>query len=587
MKDKLDYFSVRYNILVPVIFLVAVVVFPFLFLALFSVPSADDYDMIASSIQNGYVQSQINQWFDWNGRYVSTALQSAPVFANFVVYSLFSLGLILGFIYSNFLLFGKFFNSIKFKKFLALFFGVFFFAIYAVNIPETSNFYWLSGSATYFLPIILFNFLLLNLYIVLKENRKTFLNYIAGSLLVALIVGTSEVSMVALDVFLALVFLMSIFYGKKRIFNPLLFYGVIAFFASLLVVLAPGNLNRASRFTEKGSFADSLPTAVFSFIEYVHKWFFSDSYLWLFFIVIFMASLIYFRKYSNDLFNVPPIIAVIFSVCIPIISFFVPNYTFNSNGPERTLALIQFIMLFSSLYFVISVARYFSQFIEKNSFYNSHDFTLLFFLLLLIFLLTNLFSSNVKNAYNDIFSGAFFHFYKENVEFMESVCLSKNQDAKVYLSQPTVIPETNAFRGKENYYFMLKYCGTDFQSSSSNIKFRDLKIIERNLSKMNKRDDMYLVEYDKKTHSIIYRIRKDEAAVTQIQIDFFSVSPKKQEIVSSGSKVFEWVRTGYTLGDYDYYVFHLDGVGEGVRKIITGQKDGRGNYIWQKKIKIN
>ena len=79
MKDKLDYFSVRYNILVPVIFLVAVVVFPFLFLALFSVPSADDYDMIASSIQNGYVQSQINQWFDWNGRYVSTALQSAPV----------------------------------------------------------------------------------------------------------------------------------------------------------------------------------------------------------------------------------------------------------------------------------------------------------------------------------------------------------------------------------------------------------------------------------------------------------------------------------------------------------------------------
>lgn len=229
MKDKLDYFSVRYNILAPVIFLVAVVVFPFLFLALFSVPSADDYDMIASSIQNGYVQSQINQWFDWNGRYVSTALQSAPVFANFVVYSLFSLGLILGFIYSNFLLFGKFFSSIKFKKFLALFFGVFFFAIYAVNIPETSNFYWLSGSATYFLPIILFNFLLLNLCIVLKENGKTFLNYIAGSLLVALIVGTSEVSMVALDVFLALVFLMSIFYGKKRIFSPLLFYGVIAF----------------------------------------------------------------------------------------------------------------------------------------------------------------------------------------------------------------------------------------------------------------------------------------------------------------------------------------------------------------------
>jgi len=564
------------------------IVIPFFLISFYSVPSADDYETAHKSLKQGYITFQINHWNEWNGRYVSTAIQSAPLFMNFHIYGMIAFILLSLFVHAVYLLLRKIFaSSSKMSAFLG---ALSFLAIYILLIPITSNFYWLSGSATYFLPIILFLYLLSILYKIIYKKKQAIFSIVGGSFLIFLIIGTSETSMFLLDIFLLMLFMIYIFYYRK-IHWHLVIFGSIAFISTMLVVLAPGNAIRKSRFSGGGDLFTAIKKSISSTIDFSYTWLFNDSILWLVIIIIFLLAVLSFNKHNKKecVFNTHPLLAFLFIFLFTCSGFFVPYFSFGTYGPDRTLALIQFVFLFSLLYFIAVLANYFVDNIYSN-FSKVNIKVITFFtsiLLGIVLFITFATNQNLRLAYNEISSSKIAKFYTENKEIRD--ILINNSEKIIVLPSPSHIPKTNSFRGKENFKWMAKYHMKKYNNSMEDISMDDYRIIFRNLGHISDNAEGVFVFFDKQSKSLIYRVKdsnKDDVDNYDLRIfpkkDILYGKEREQGYVD---KSFSWKEGKTVLNGYEYYVVHLPKHWE-LDKIMTSQVDSENEVLWSSEIKL-
>lgn len=444
-------FKKQIGIILSTFFLIVLV--PLFIAGFFVVPSVDDYFESTCSIKEGYINRQIEHYVSWNGRYTSTAIQSAPFLINFSVYRIIPFILFISFITSFYYFLS--FPSFKFSNIEKIFISLFILSVYFVFMMIPSNFFWLSASATYFLPIILSFYvgrIIFDEFLDLKKNK--FLNFLF-LFAIFIIVGCSEIAMMWINEVLVLS-IITYFLFKKNISKILSFGLLISIISSLIVILSPGNHNRMEYFPEGNNLFNAFFGAIKQSISSFNEWFFDDIGILLFLLsfIYFIIKLIDFKEsrilriLSNDVYIS---ICLFFSLSTLFILFFVPFWSLGSGGPERTIAFIQFIFIINVLSMSFILATSFLRLFSERKFWHKRYLEKIFIVFLCVFLVKSfLISHNIFNLYGDLLSLKLSNFYNANVDYGDCVN-NRNQGCNIYIPEE---PKITSFDGKKNFEFL-------------------------------------------------------------------------------------------------------------------------------------
>lgn len=237
---------------------ILVVISVFIALSYAAFPEADDYCYAVKVNKLGFVASQVDWYSTWSGRFASTALISVIPLAGdiahtysrvLVVAQLVTMAGLFLFLYSLLR------QRIPFRYVLLT--SMTAYVIFLTGLPDIAQYlYWTMGIVDYALGNVA---LLLLLAIAAKRELGgktngvlTLLLFVTAATLVIIAAGTNEVTMLAV---LALLLGASALAIKRKTENVWFWTGLfmIALFATLVSVRAPGNLAR-----EQGLAADGM-----------------------------------------------------------------------------------------------------------------------------------------------------------------------------------------------------------------------------------------------------------------------------------------------------------------------------------------
>lgn len=206
------------------------------YISFFNVYQTDDYFWSHTTRKLGLLQSFIDTYTTWGGRYFGYSINMFnPVFydSNNIVPKIYPVFLMLSFIGVSALNFKEYFNySLKesLKKGFLLFF---FYTILLVSLPE--HYFWITGSNIYFVPVILSGILLC--FFKKYEDSKQKIWLYLSSLLIIILMGSNEILALILEGLLV------VSYYKKRN-RENLFLMLLGTVFLFVCFLAPGNFNR-------------------------------------------------------------------------------------------------------------------------------------------------------------------------------------------------------------------------------------------------------------------------------------------------------------------------------------------------------
>lgn len=381
------------------IFFNCLIILPFLFLAFFNYPAADDFSYAINPNNLNFIQNNVERYLNWTSRYFATSiLISSPIAYGITSYFwIYPLVLVLLFHFSTrFLL-----NALKIKTFFSNhLLSLSFLSIYILVIPSlTENFFWLAGSVTYFLPSIAFLVLIAASINIFYKKKKLDIILLFFSLLI--IGGCVEILVGFASMYLFGINLLYYFNNKKPSI-PLLLGLVFIGFLMAFIVFSPGNASR-----------EDIVNSNMSLIEVL---FFSSKkiitinlrYLLIPFILFLAAHRIFeirslVTKKVKFIYLFIGIGFVIFS------GSFITIFSLNILPPPR----VENVLVFSALILVFLVAnKLVYQFKIPNSFLIllvSSSFLIQFSLPLSVFHE----KSNLPLIYSDIFTGIIFKYNKE------------------------------------------------------------------------------------------------------------------------------------------------------------------------------
>ncbi|HCN49543.1 MAG TPA: hypothetical protein DIT10_10700 [Chryseobacterium sp.] len=203
---------------------------------MFNVYQTDDYMCAYGTRVEGLWGNFTHTYLYWGGRYFGYTVNMLNPVAYDVngivpkVYPIFLMFSFIGVSSLNFKAYFRYSSVEALKKSIMLFF---FYTILLVSIPE--HYFWITGSNIYFLPVILFGFLLY----FFKKNRDTHKKiwlYLSAILIIVLM-GSNELLALILEG------LLMVYYYQKRDRQSLSFLALGTVFL-LVSFLAPGNFNR-------------------------------------------------------------------------------------------------------------------------------------------------------------------------------------------------------------------------------------------------------------------------------------------------------------------------------------------------------
>lgn len=373
---------------------------PLVILSFFNQPSDDDFCYNTSSIGVGFLNTQINTFQNYNGRYLSTLILSNPnlISKNLFFYKILPILLMLLTFIALYL-----FISTLFKeqgKSIKLLFTSVILLVYTLLMPSIcQGFYWMSSSITYQLSIVLLLFFLnsfIKLLILKKRKHLAF-----SILLLFLIIGTNEITMLLTDFIIGIVFVVTL--ATKKINYKLFFLVVIAFLLTLFIMQSTGNTTRGNSLQNTHLISYSLYKTLNTLKSYL--------LIWIPFILIANLLLINFLKKGvalkeNIIFNVNPYLLFPIIIFIPFLGFFIGYWALGSLLPPRSINVIYFYFILSCFYFGIVLMVYFEK-KDKPFFEYSKAVR---YTLLLVFFIQTLQSSNLKTAYSDLFSSKAYNY---------------------------------------------------------------------------------------------------------------------------------------------------------------------------------
>jgi len=382
-------------------------ILPFIIVSYFNQPSADDYCYAAKAQNLGFWEAQIDSYFGWTGRYLSTALLSFDILVKgkFILYKLFPVLLILSLFKSIFNLVSILFIDLN-KKDIYIVTSLFF-IVYFVQMPSISEgIYWLAGSVTYQLSNIISILFICSLIRLFQTNEIKDLLFTITYII--LLVGTNETSMVIWSVTLGSIFLYKSILGKKIQYHLLSVIGVVLI-CSLVVILAPGNSVRGAHFAESHQLFNSVYQSLRSLIINGIRW--SP--------LLFILTLLLFSylKENRDfgaskIFKINPIL-VLFVVCtITFLGFFISFWSMGNAPPLRTVNVISFYFMLGFLYTMFILFFKFENKIKR--------FELLWrrikFALMIIVLGGIMCLNNIKSVYADLLLGTAYRYDLEQIK---------------------------------------------------------------------------------------------------------------------------------------------------------------------------
>jgi len=225
------------------------IILPFLFVAFFNYPSADDFVFAYKVKSMGFFQAQYDWYVHWTGRFFSTFILSLHplVFNSNLLYKLYAITLILLTLHAIYRFVKLIFNNKP--TYVVLFFTCLLTGVYLNNMPIlVQGIYWMPGAITYQLA----NILLLHFFVnIINDNKNInrWKYYILNAIFIIAICGSNETSMVVVFVGLIL-FLFYKFIINKIISKKLMFFISIVIVCSTIVLVAPGNFIRNNSFNE-------------------------------------------------------------------------------------------------------------------------------------------------------------------------------------------------------------------------------------------------------------------------------------------------------------------------------------------------
>ncbi len=232
----------KLNYLVWVIF--GVVFFEFLIISRYNHPVLDEYAYANMFKQFGYIDTYINHYFKWGGRYLSNSLVLIqPLsFNNFTLYKVYPILSIL----STVVVFYFFMKTIMYtnnRKEILTVVAIVTLLFFSYLPIISDSFYWYTGSLTY--QVAINSFILFSTFFLLYQRTKERKYQYLMLFLIFLINGTNEIMVVLFNMTLFIINGV-VFYKTKKINRLYLGMFILSCLFGLITILAPGNFARAA-----------------------------------------------------------------------------------------------------------------------------------------------------------------------------------------------------------------------------------------------------------------------------------------------------------------------------------------------------
>lgn len=413
-------------------------VLPFLVISIFNNPSADDFCYNNFSRDWGYLNTQIEAYYNWTGRYFSTAIMSirALVSGSFYLYKLIPIILLMLLFLSFYHLSSSIFNSLSRKAKYVLTFLLM--ILYLLQMPSTSQgFYWLPGSVTYQLSIILSVFLFSFVIKYLETLKKKYL--IISMVFSFLVIGLNEISLMFVDLVLGVVFVFTLI-TQRKINYSLLILLIFMAICSAIVVTSPGSAARATTYPDNHQFLYSLLKTIKATKRHLGDWLPTI-------IVSFLVFFDYFNKNitieTPKLFKVNLLIPSVIVFSFLVIGVF-PVYYSLKWVPLRTVNVIYFFFLLGLIY--LAFVFYFKLKSKHKDFLIFSKWTKIFLFVLIFIRLGG--NNNVRTAYSDLLSGNAYK-YDEAIKKRYQILLN-SEEQKLSVPELTNLPKTIFFEDIKN-----------------------------------------------------------------------------------------------------------------------------------------
>jgi hypothetical protein len=339
--------------------LLCLLLLPFLLLSFYCHPSADDYIVSAFVKERGIFGHLHQIYFEWSGRYFSSFLKcfNPLVYGWLWGYKLIPFVLILLFYISiySFIrsIFSVSFNSLK-KHILSLVIVL----LFLNSIPSTSEcIYWMDGSLNYFLGNILLLFFFAILIKSIYDEKEETGRMIAFIILPVIIVGTNEISMLALDEILVLI-LFRFWFIRKKIPKGLILAIAGALISTIIEMSAPGNYDKMKYFPDNMNVVFSLQQSLFSFIKISARFIIDPAFIMVSVLHVAFLPSFYENRIFKSLVNISPFYVLPLSILILLSMYF---FVIFSTGLNPALRVHDAVGLFFVLFFFynISVIHYY------------------------------------------------------------------------------------------------------------------------------------------------------------------------------------------------------------------------------------
>lgn len=396
-------------------------IFPFIIISIFNNPSADDFCYNNYTRDLGYLNTQVEAYTNWTGRYFATAIISCKVFlsGSFLIYKAFPIFLLIFFCQSIYHLCSSTFISLSKRNRLVLTFLIT--ILYLLQMESTSEgFYWLAGSVTYQLSIILSIFLFSSLIKLLATSQNRYLLY---SILFSLVViGLNEIAMMYIGLIIGTIFFYH-FFSKKAINYKILLLLLFICICAVFVVLSPGSAARANTYPGNQQVIYSILKTLNSFKTNIGNWLPS----------ILIAFLLFFEHFQKEnvqinskIFDVKLVIPFLIVTSFPLIGVF-PIYYSLKWVPARSINLIYFFFLIGLLY--LTFVLFFKLQKTKAEFLTFSKWVKIFLIVLVLIRLGG--KNNIRTAYADLLTGKAYSYDQSLKKRYETILENKSQQIVV------------------------------------------------------------------------------------------------------------------------------------------------------------
>ena len=424
------------------LFLITVV--PVGILAFYNHPSvADDYCFAYMTRDVGFWQAQKFYYEGWSGRYISNMIFHATPLAFGVFWFVKVMPfLILGLLYhAMYSLIGELLKPSRQGQLLSAATLLSLFIIFSSSVVDT--FYWYTSvfifptSLCYFLYLIV---VILRYYQPKYQKIKYPIALLAATL-VFFMVGSNEVMMLFILVFLGMIWLYILVFEKR--FDGFIFFLMMvgAYFAYFWVIKAKGNEIRMAAAGGQvfgGAIVQSLINALKSTISNFIKWLSA----WIFFVAIYNSFLHKFiPERPQAIFKVNIWIIVLALFILIFFMFFVIHYGNDMGVPERVNNII-FAIYLIGVFYITTIAHYDypNLFPVNNQLNNIASISILSILFgSYIFL----FDGNIKTMYADIRLGIAKRYDQEMTQRYNHIMTSKTDT--IYVAPLKNIPKSLCF----------------------------------------------------------------------------------------------------------------------------------------------